>query len=216
MMPCVQVALDTIDEKAALRVCELMPRDPRIMIEAGTPLVKQCGIGIVRKIKAVSGDAMVLADLKAMDTGALEALIAKKGGADAATVMALAGVPTMDSFIAEAARLGILSMVDMMGIPEPAKLLKALRRLPDGIILHRGIDAESAGAAHDFKKIVDIKNEFPLLLIGVAGGMDDNAAREARSSKADILIVGRFVTGARNPEDAANKVLSVCDPLPGQ
>jgi bifunctional enzyme Fae/Hps len=207
LTPCLQVALDSTDEAEALRACDLVPRDPRIAIEAGTPLIKQFGIGIVRRIKQASGNAYVVADLKTMDVGALEIQMAKGAGADAAICSGAAGNHTIDAFIGEAKKEGIFSFLDMVNVPNMKALLRSLKQLPDGVSLHRGHDAEAAGAVHSWDALSAIKNEFPGLKIAVAGGMNLDSARMAAKAGADVVVIGRFITRSQNPTDTAKKAL---------
>jgi len=207
VVPCIQVALDNVNENETMRVCEQLPRDQRIILEAGTPLIKQCGIGIVRRIKQASGNAFVVADLKTLDVGALEVQIAGNGGADAAICAGVAGIPTIDSFVAEARKQGVMSFVDMMNVADARALLKGLKQLPDGVSLHRGIDAEVAGARSSLDAVKKLKSDFPSLKVAVAGGMDDKTAREAVKAGADVVVVGRFITGAQDPAQEAMRVL---------
>jgi 3-keto-L-gulonate-6-phosphate decarboxylase len=50
-------------------------------IEAGTPLIKSEGMNSVRALKENFGDLVIVADIKTMDTGAMEVEMAIKSGA---------------------------------------------------------------------------------------------------------------------------------------
>jgi len=205
-IPCVQVAIDFTDESATLRVCELLARETGMILEAGTPLIKKCGIGIVRKMKQASGNKFVVADLKTLDVGALEVQIAKEGGADAAVVSGLAGAATINPFLSECKRVGIVSYIDMMNVRDSIGLLRQLNHLPDVVLFHRGIDSEGAGADHALENLPRVKSEFPGLKFAVAGGLNEKTAKIALHEGADIVIVGRFVTGVQNPAAAVRLI----------
>ena len=50
-------------------------------IETGTPLIKSEGMDSVRKLKKTFPDHTILADMKTVDTGAMEVEMAAKAGA---------------------------------------------------------------------------------------------------------------------------------------
>ena len=98
----------------------------------------------------------------------------------------------------------------MMNIQEPVGKLRTLKQLPDVVILHRGIDAES-GRALGLEHVKEIKRSFPgkKLLVAVAGGIIPETAREALQEGADIIIVGRYVTQSKDPKRAVREFLEL-------
>jgi len=210
--PCVQVALDFIDEETPLKVAEAL-RGKKLIFEAGTPLIKQFGIGIVQKIKdaakANGASPFVVADLKTLDVGALEIKIAKNGGADAAVCSGLASHSTIDSFISEASKQNIISIVDMMGVGDPSRVLTSLINPPEIVLLHRSIDSELAGEKRGFDALRNLKARFPHTKIAIAGGINAETGREAVAAGADILIVGRYITASADPAKAADEMTAL-------
>src|SRR5918994_2154884 len=71
------------------------------VIEAGTPLIKRRGLDAVRALRALAPEQTLVADMKTMDAGALEAKMAFDAGADMMTVLGCAG----DATIAAAVRV---------------------------------------------------------------------------------------------------------------
>jgi len=63
------------------------------IIEAGTPLIKQEGLRIISILKECFPEKLILADMKTMDAGGLEAKLAYDAGADLVTVLAVATTP---------------------------------------------------------------------------------------------------------------------------
>lgn len=204
--PCIQVALDTIDGKEALKIAKKLPISGRLIIEAGTPLVKSEGIGIVTKIKKAVPSAFVVADLKTLDVGSLEVEIALRGGADAAAASGLAPRETLESFIEACRKNGIRSIVDSLNVKDPSEVLLSLSTKPDIALLHRAIDAE-AGSAPSYLRVPELKKLG--VLVAVAGGMDPAAISEAKKLGGDIFVVGRYITGAADPAAAARQCLSL-------
>src|SRR6056297_1850795 len=82
--PYVQVALDVPDWEVQKNVLSNLPKSDKLILEAGTPLIKRYGIDIVSKIKEYFPNNLVLADLKTLDVGAIEVNFTHNAGAHAA------------------------------------------------------------------------------------------------------------------------------------
>ncbi|MEM2428723.1 MAG: bifunctional 5,6,7,8-tetrahydromethanopterin hydro-lyase/3-hexulose-6-phosphate synthase, partial [Candidatus Bathyarchaeia archaeon] len=67
--PYLQVALDLSSLEKALEIVKQLPRSERVILEAGTPLIKAYGVKAIEKIREVWRDAFIVADLKTMDVG---------------------------------------------------------------------------------------------------------------------------------------------------
>src|SRR2546422_2914493 len=78
--PKVQVALDLIHLKDALRIAKAANRAGVEWIEAGTPLIKSEGMRSVKELKRALPNAVVVADMKTLDAGAIETEIAFEAG----------------------------------------------------------------------------------------------------------------------------------------
>lgn len=210
MPPYLQIALDIPDIERIKKVLAEIPKSDRIILEVGTPLLKKYGVGVIRTIREVAQDVIVVADLKTLDVGQVEVDMAFDETADAVVVSGLASKETVDKFIYEAKRLGIHPIIDMMEVADPLKVLKSLAELPEVVILHRGIDEEKTGKTR-WELIKEIKEAFKdkKLLFAVAGGIDPSTARHALESGADILIVGRYITQSRDVERACRDFISI-------
>src|SRR2546425_6276700 len=84
--PKVQVALDLIHLKDALRIAKAANRAGVEWIEAGTPLIKSEGIRSVRELKRALPAAVVVADMKTLDAGAIETEIAFEAGSGSVVI----------------------------------------------------------------------------------------------------------------------------------
>src|SRR2546428_893933 len=78
--PKVQVALDLIRMEDALRIAGPANRAGVEWVEAGTPLIKSEGMRSVRELKRALPAAVVVADMKTLDAGAIETEIAFEAG----------------------------------------------------------------------------------------------------------------------------------------
>ena len=89
------------------------------IIEIGTPLIIKEGLKSVLKIKKKFPKQTVLADLKIMDAGLLEAQIGFDAGADIVTVLGLASTKTLYGVKKTAVKNNKEVMVDMINHPCP-------------------------------------------------------------------------------------------------
>ncbi len=206
--PYLQVALDVPDLQRTKDIISKLPRSDRIILEAGTPLIKKYGTRIIQELRSVAQDIFIIADLKTLDVGQVEVDLAYDETADAAVVSGLASKDTLERFLHEAERLSMYSFIDTMGMHDPVQTLSSLRQPPDAIIIHRGIDEESR-KERGWDIIRALKDTFPRkkLLVGVAGGIQPSNIDEALKAGADILIVGRYITQSRDVERSARDFL---------
>lgn len=193
--PYLQVALDTPDINHVLKIVESLPDSDNIILEAGTPLIKRYGIDIIRHIRGITPqNKFIVADMKTLDTGALEVQIAADSTADAIVVSGLAPDQTINNVISEARNRGIYSIIDTLNVHNPLVMLKRLKTFPDIMEIHRAIDAEVD--LHRWGIIPGIKALSDDILVAVAGGVQIDNIDNALAFGADILVVGRAITGS--------------------
>jgi bifunctional enzyme Fae/Hps len=206
--PYLQISLDNPDLERAKRILSQLPGSDRIIIEVGTPLIKRYGAKVINDLRQVAKDTFMVADLKTLDVGKVEADLAYDETADAVVASGLAPAETIDAFVHEAKRLGIYAAVDMMNVDDVLKKLKSFKEFPDIVILHRGIDQET-GREHGLDLIPEIRSTYKdkKFLIAVAGGIVPETAKEALKKGADIIIVGRYVTQSKDVERAVRDFL---------
>lgn len=204
--PYLQVAFDNPNLEFVLAAISQIPKSDHVIIEAGTPLIKRYGVDVISKIRDVRPDAFIVADLKTLDTGNLEARMVADAAGDAIVVSALAPINTINKLIEEAHKTGIYAVMDTLNQPDPISVLKQLNVMPDVIELHRGIDIE--GTEHAWGNIADIKKVAPKALVAVAGGVRLDKVPVALNQGADILVVGRAIAGARDIREAAEQFIN--------
>lgn len=231
-----QIALNsTIGE--ARQIIAQLPRSEKILVEAGTPLIKEFGIQTISEIRSItSAGTYIVADTKCADLADREVQMVsesqtapaatfvyaapkisfvkmlkmtvpqieamkknqaqsipftrKLGGANAATVLGVAPVETIDLFIEECKKRGIDSMVDMMNVENPLFVLKKLKNPPDVVVLHRGVDETEFSREKQipYYQIKQIKGNYDVL-IAVAGGDTIREVQRAFFNDADIVVV---------------------------
>jgi bifunctional enzyme Fae/Hps len=208
--PYLQIALDVPSLEKVKSIIHELPESDRVILEAGTPLLKKYGVKVIRDLREVAKDVFIIADLKTLDVGKVEVDLAFEETADAVVVAGLAAKETLDGFIYEAKKLGIYAVVDMMNVEDPVKKLQSLKNVPDVVILHRGIDTET-GRTLSLDLVQEMKNALldRKFLVAVAGGITPETAREALEKGADILIVGRYVTQSKDVKRAAREFLEI-------
>ena len=207
--PYLQVAMDIPNWEHIERVVKELPRNDHLIIEAGTPLIKRYGVDIVGKIKEIKPETFVIADLKTLDTGNLEVRMVSDAGADAVVISGLAPHQTIEKAVAETRKTGIYSSLDMLNVADPIEVIKGLHKsgfMPDVIELHRAIDVEQ-DEQHAWGNINEIKQIDGKVLVAVAGGVREETAPEALEGGADILIVGRGITNAKDVEGVSRRFL---------
>jgi bifunctional enzyme Fae/Hps len=166
-----------------------LPRgNERIFIEAGTPYIKREGVEGIRAIRR-HWPGHVVADLKTVDGALDEVNMARAGGATAATVLGSSPSEALDLFIARCDDLSMISMIDMLGVQDPLRVLMRLQRPPDVVVLHRGRDEEGTrGKLIQYRHVNRVRSKFNVL-ISAAGGVDIKEARSAIFNGANIVVV---------------------------
>jgi bifunctional enzyme Fae/Hps len=153
-----------------------VPYSPRIMIEAGTPFIKREGMAGIRFIRRL-WPGLVVADIKVADGAAEEVRIVRAAGANAVTVLGNAPHEPIKLFISEGQAAGMVSMVDMIGVPDPLEVLRPLRVPPDVVVLHLGRDEETTrGKLIQYRHVNRIRSKFPVI-ISAAGGWHRRSAQ---------------------------------------
>lgn len=159
----------------------------RIFIEAGTPYIKREGMRGVRAIRSL-WPGHVVADLKITDGAVDEVRMAHQAGATAVTAAASAPKETLNLFIETCGRLGVISMIDTLGVKDPLSILRPLLKAPDVVILHRGRDEENVrGKVIQYRHVNRIRSKYDVL-ISAAGGVDLKEARSAIFNGANIVV----------------------------
>jgi bifunctional enzyme Fae/Hps len=208
--------LDLDSNEELGRIIESLPYRERVLLEAGTPLIKKFGVGIVEKIREFRMDAFIVADLKTMDVGRMEVKGAADATADAVCILGVASNEVVEKSVQEAQKQGIYSVLDMMNVSDVVAKLNSLRIKPDVVLLHRSVDVESL--AREMGRSTEVKwgdisqVKGLVRLVAVAGGLTPEASKEALKQGADILIVGRYIIKSKEPRRAAEDFLQYMPP----
>src|SRR5882757_159384 len=148
MRPIVQISLDLIDVDEALATAEMALRAGVDWLEAGTPLIIAHGMLGVRKLRERFPRTPIVADLKTMDGGWLEAELMAKAGATHVVVMARAHAETIKVCVKAGRDYNVKIMGDNLACPDMVAGAKQLEDLGcDYVVHHIGYDERRGIAA---------------------------------------------------------------------
>ena len=205
-----QVAIDLLDLKLALKLALISVKAGADIIEAGTPLIKKYGMLAVEAIKGVSEKNLVVADLKTLDTGYLEAKLAYESGADIVTVSGLAPLETINEALKAAKEYDKMVCVDLLGTSNLETKMKSLRRLKDidFYLIHLGIDQQKRKEVmiNHLKYAIKFIDKSKL---AVAGGINQNTINQILAFNPRIVIVGSAIYKSPNPRKTIEELLSI-------
>ena len=205
MNPILQVALDLLNAHRAVIIAESSVKGGADWLEAGTPLIKSEGMEIVRTLKQTFPEKTIVADMKTMDTGALETEMAAKAGADVICILAASDNSTILDAMKSARKYGSKIMADLIGVEEKVKRAIELEKLGvDYLCMHVGIDEQMIG-----KKPVDTLSSLAKstnIPIAVAGGLNSETVADVVKAGASIIIVGGAITKAKDVTTATKAI----------
>lgn len=191
MKPIVQISLDltTIDE--ALEMAKVAVEAGVDWIEAGTPLLLGEGLHAVAKLREAFPGHPIVADLKTMDGGYLEAEMMAKAGATHVVVMGVAHPATIRAVVRAARTYGIQVMGDIMAAPDPVACAKMLEANGvDYIIVHTGFDERGEDPERTpFDHLHDVVSAVHIPVQAV-GGLSIDQAAEMPKHGAPLVVVG--------------------------
>ncbi len=203
-----QLAMDTLDGDEALGLAASIAPYADI-IEAGTPLIKSVGINIVKKLKSIHPEKIILADLKSSDVGAYEANMAFTAGADIVTTQGITTLATIREVQGEANKWKRRAEVDMTGVKDPVARAKEVKESGISLVLyHRSIDEElTQGALWDERAVNTVREMCNLGLdVAIAGGIHYDILPLLSGVPLYGIVIGRGITAQPKPAQAAEKI----------
>ena len=200
MQPIVQISLDLTSIDEALETAEMALRAGVDWLEAGTPLILSEGLHGVRALREHFPETPVVADLKTMDGGYLEAEMMAEAGATHVVVMARAHEETIKCVVQAGKDFGVSVMGDNLGCEcmiEGARQLEALGC--DYIVHHIGYDERRGIAARgermpnpldQLREVVD-SVDIPVQAVG---GLSIEQAIACPEYGAPLVVLGAPLT----------------------
>ena len=196
MRPLVQISLDLTDLKEALATAALARRAGVDWLEAGTPLLLAEGLHGVRALRQAFPGVPIVADLKTMDGGYLEAEMMAKAGATHVVVMARAHPETIKCVVKAGRDYGVKVMGDNLGCEDMVAGAKHLEDLGcDMVIHHIGYD-ERRGIAASGRRMPSPLDQLREVVASVkvpvqaVGGLTLEQAVRTPEYGAPLVVIG--------------------------
>ncbi len=229
MHPIVQISLDVVTIKEAISTAEMALRAGVDWLEAGTPLIIAEGMNGVRALRERFPQTPIVADLKTMDGGYLEAELMARAGATHVVVMARAHEETIRCVVKAGQDLGIKVMGDNLACEDMVAGARRLEELGcDFVIHHIGYD-ERRGIAASGRRMPSPLDQLREVVAAVrvpvqaVGGLTLEQAVRTPEYGAPLVVLGAplaidadaFKTASGDVEDSlrliCNKVHSYGD-----
>ncbi len=152
MRTIVQISLDLTSIEEAVRTAEMALRAGVDWLEAGTPLILAEGLNSVRTLRRHFPETPIVADLKTMDGGYLEAEMMARAGATHVVVMARAHEETLREVVRAGRDYGVKVMGDNLACDDMAGAARWLEEMGcDYIVHHIGYDQRRGIAARGLR-----------------------------------------------------------------
>ncbi len=200
MKPIVQISLDLINIDEALETAAMALRAGVDWLEAGTPLIIAEGMNGVRALRERFPDTPIVADLKTMDGGWLEAKLMAEAGANYVVVMARAHPETIKCVVKAGLDFNIGIMGDNLGCPDMVAGAKELEDLGCGYVIHHiGYD-ERRGIAAMGKRMPNPMDQLREVVAAVSipvqavGGLTIEQAVRTPEYGAPLVVLGAPLT----------------------
>jgi 3-hexulose-6-phosphate synthase len=200
MQPIVQISLDVLDIDEAVSTAEMAIRAGVDWLEAGTPLILAHGMAGVRALRDRWPDRPIVADLKTMDGGYLEAEVMAKAGATHVVVMARAHEATIHEVVRAGHDFGLKVMGDNLGCPNMIDGAKFLEDHGcDFVIHHIGYDERGAykkrgerlpSPLDELRAVVDAVS----VPVQAVGGLSIEQAVQSPQYGAPLVVLGAPLT----------------------
>jgi len=226
MQPIVQISLDLTNIDEALATAEMALAAGVDWLEAGTPLLLAEGLHGVRALRERFADVPIVADLKTMDGGYLEAEMMAKAGATHVVVMARAHEETIREVVRAGREHGVAVMGDNLACPDMVEGARYLEQMGcDFVIHHIGYDQRRAIAAREdrmpspldqLEEVVRAVN----VPVQAVGGLSIGQAIETPALGAPLVVLGAPLTidadAFRTADgDLATSLRMICEKVHG-
>lgn len=222
MNTIVQISLDLTSIEESLQTAHLAMRSGVDWLEAGTPLIIAEGMNGVRALRAEFPDVPIVADLKTMDGGWLEAQIMASAGATHVVVMERAHPETIKMVVKAGKDLGVKVMGDNLGAKNKIAAAKRLEDLGCDFVIHhigyderRGLVAAGKPCPSPLDQLREIVAAVQVPVQAV-GGLSIEQAIRTPEFGAPLVVLGApltidadsFKTASGNLEDTLRLI---CD-----
>jgi 3-hexulose-6-phosphate synthase len=189
--PVVQLSLDLTAMDEALETAAIGVEAGVDWLEAGTPLLLAEGLHAVEKLRARFPKHPIVADLKTMDGGYLEAEMMAKAGADFVVVMGRAHEATIRRVIEAGHDFNIRVMGDNLGAENRVECARWMEGLGVDVVVHH-IGFDERGMIRGLSPLDELDEVVRAVSIPVqaVGGLSIDQAIECARRGAPLVVVG--------------------------
>jgi 3-hexulose-6-phosphate synthase len=200
MKPILQISLDVTNIPEALATAEMALRAGVDWLEAGTPLIIAEGMNGVRALRERFPGTPIVADLKTMDGGYLEAEMMAKAGATHVVVMARAHAETIHCCVKAGRDFGVEVMGDNMACDDMVAAARRLEELGCHYVIHhigyderRGIAARGQRMPSPLDRLREVVAAVSVPVQAVGGLTLEQAVRTPEYG-APLVVLGAPLT----------------------
>jgi 3-hexulose-6-phosphate synthase len=189
--PVVQLSLDLTSIDEAIETAAVGIDAGVDWLEAGTPLLLAEGLHAVEKLRARFPGHPIVADLKTMDGGYLEAEMMARAGADFVVVMGRAHEATIRRVVDAGRDFGIQVMGDNLGADDRVACARWMEALGVDVIVHH-IGFDERGLLRGLSPLDEIDHVVRTVSVPVqaVGGLSIPQAVECARRGAPLVVVG--------------------------
>jgi 3-keto-L-gulonate-6-phosphate decarboxylase len=197
-----QVALDSLDRRQAAHIAAALMEAGVPLLEVGDPLIKRYGASIIEEVKSAAPNAIIVSEMMSADWSRDQVELAAFFGADVVLLIGPASVLAVRGAVEAARRYGMALIIDVPHSHCSDIWIKSMEECGvDGFVLTGNIDIGTSGPF--ISESAENLRRWTELPIGISGGFDLPDILTALDYDLDILIVGRGVVDATDPQVAA-------------
>jgi 3-hexulose-6-phosphate synthase len=204
--PIVQLSLDLTSLDEAIETAAIGVAAGVDWLEAGTPLLLAEGLHAVERLRERFPDHPIVADLKTMDGGYLEAEMMAKAGANFVVVMGRAHEATIRRVVEAGRDFGIQVMGDNLAADDRVACARWMERLGVDVIVHHiGFDERNLIKGLSPLDELDAVVRAVSIPVQAVGGLSIQQAIECPRHGAPLVVIGAplVIDGAAfRPADA--------------
>ena len=200
MKTIVQISLDITNIPEAIETAQVAIRAGVDWLEVGTPLIIAEGMNGVRALRKEFRDVPIVADLKTMDGGWLEAEMMAKAGATHVVVMERAHAETIKVVVKAGKDFDVKVMGDNLAASDMVTAAKRLEDLGCDFVIHhigydqrRGIVASGGTCPSPLDQLREVVQTVRIPVQAV-GGLSIEQAMRTPEYGAPLVVLGAPLT----------------------
>jgi 3-hexulose-6-phosphate synthase/6-phospho-3-hexuloisomerase len=191
MRPIVQLSLDLTSLNEALDTAAIGVEASVDWLEAGTPLLLAEGLRAVEALRSRFPEHPIVADLKTMDGGYLEAEMMAKAGASFVVVMGRAHEATIRRVVDAGRDFGVRVMGDNLAADDRVACARWMESLGVDIVVHHiGFDERNMIQGLSPLDELDAVVRAVSVPVQAVGGLSIQQAIECPSRGAPLVVIG--------------------------